>query len=57
MNFLYLLVVFVFCFLAYLGFARIANNQKEWKEERKTAYEMAFWGAGVIVIIILISSF
>jgi hypothetical protein len=55
-DFQVLLVVFVFFFFAYLGFARIASNKKEWKEERKKNYEMAFVGSGFIVLVIFVAA-
>jgi hypothetical protein len=54
MDFQVLLVVFAFFLLAFLGFARVASNRKEWKEERKKNYEMAFVGAGSITVLILL---
>ena len=53
-NLQLLLLVFVLYFLIFVGFGRIASNQKEWKEDRKETYDMAFWGAGVIAILMLI---
>lgn len=49
-----ILIVFVFFFLAYLGFARIASNKKEWQNERKDNYQFALRGAGFVVAAILI---